>query len=240
MLPQGIFAMALGTAAFPTLSELVARDERPRMAQVTSETLRLVFYLAIPAGIAMFILREPLIELLFQRGRFTAASTQATAWVLQFYAPGLFAHAGVEILSRAFYALHDTRTPVAVGSATIALNVALSLALVGAMRQGGLALANTLATALEVVVLVSLLKVRLEGMRLEEISMALLRDIAAGAVMGLGMVALLRLAGGLPSAVLVGVGLLLGAAVYVTVGWMVRCAESRAIGQVVRSLGRPG
>ena len=240
MLPQGIFAMALGTAAFPTLSELVARDERRRMAQVTSETLRLVFYLAVPASIAMFLLRQPLIELLFQRGRFTTGSSQATAWALQFYAPGLFAYAGVEILSRAFYALHDTKTPVGVGTAAMALNVALSLALVGTMAQGGLALANTVATALEAVALAFLLERQLEGLELEGIAIALLRVVAAGGVMGLVTVAFLHLAGALPSLILVGTGLLLAAGTYLVVSWVVKCPEGRVIGQMVRSLGRLG
>ena len=107
------------------------------------------------------MLGAPLIALLFQRGEFDAASTAETAHALRFYAIALFAHSGLEIITRAFYAMHDTRTPVTIGVAAMGLNILLSLLLIGPLAQGGLALANSVATILEMLVLLYLLRRRL-------------------------------------------------------------------------------
>ena len=80
-----------------------------------SATLRGVLFLAIPAAAGLFVWRVPLVRLLLERGEFTAHSTALTAAALAFYAFGLIGHSALEILARAFYALHDTRTPVTVG-----------------------------------------------------------------------------------------------------------------------------
>ena len=157
LLPQGIFAQAVATVAFPTFSAQVAAGNRAQLLETLTGLLRLILFLSIPAAFLLFVLDEPLIELLFQRGRFDAASTQAVAYALRFYALGLVAHAVVEIMVRVFYALHDTATPVVVGVVTMALNILLSLALIGRLSFGGLALANSIATALEMIVLLVLL-----------------------------------------------------------------------------------
>ena len=157
LLPQGIFAQAVATVAFPTFSAQVAAGDRAQLMATLSGLLRLILFLSIPAAFLLYVLDEPLIELLFQRGRFDAASTQAVAYALRFFALGLVAHAVVEIVVRVFYALHDTATPVVAGVATVALNILLSLALIGRLSFGGLALANSIATALEMLVLLVLL-----------------------------------------------------------------------------------
>jgi len=163
MLPQGVFAQAVATAAFPTFSALVARGKTDEMRSTLSATLRAIFFLSIPAAVGLLVLRMPLIQLLFQRGAFEASSTEAVAWALQFYALGLPAHAGVEVVARAFYALHDTRTPVAISVAAMALNVVLSLILIRPLAHGGLALSNTVATTLELMGMMFLIRRRLGG-----------------------------------------------------------------------------
>ncbi len=154
LLPEGIFAQAIATAAFPTFSALAARQQHAEMRRTLASTLRAVLYLTIPASLGLFILRVPVIQLLFQRGRFDLGSTEAVAWALQFYALGLFAHATVEIVTRAFYALHDTATPVIVGVLAMGANIVLSLILVRPMGYAGLALANSLATIAEMCALI--------------------------------------------------------------------------------------
>ena len=157
LLPQGIFAQAVATVAFPTFSAQVAAGNRAQLLETLTGLLRLILFLSIPAAFLLFVLDEPFVELLFQRGRFDAASTQAVAYALRFFALGLVAHAVVEIVVRVFYALHDTATPVVVGVAAVALNILFSLALIGRLSYGGLALANSIATALEMLVLLILL-----------------------------------------------------------------------------------
>ena len=157
LLPQGIFAQAVATVAFPTFSAQAAIGNRAQLLETLTGLLRLILFLSIPAAFLLYVLDEPFIELLFQRGQFDAASTQAVAYALRFYALGLVAHAVVEIVVRVYYALHDTATPVVVGVAAMALNILFSLALIGRMSYGGLALANSIATALEMLVLLILL-----------------------------------------------------------------------------------
>ena len=119
LLPQGIFAQAVATVAFPTFSAQVAAGDRAQLLETLTGLLRLILFLSIPAAFLLFVLDEPFIELLFQRGRFDASSTEAVAYALRFYALGLVAHAVVEIVVRVFYALHDTATPVVVGVAAM-------------------------------------------------------------------------------------------------------------------------
>ena len=126
--------------------------------------------LAIPASIGLILLREPIVALMLQYGKFTEASTQLISWALLWYAAGLVGHCVVEILARAFYAMHDTKTPVLVGAVAMALNVGFSLLFsawferIGWMPLGGLALANSLATGLEAVGLLFLMRHKLGGL----------------------------------------------------------------------------
>ncbi|MEW6232984.1 MAG: murein biosynthesis integral membrane protein MurJ [Chloroflexota bacterium] len=184
-LPWGIFAMAISTAVFPTLAAQVARDEKDELGRTLSISLRTILYLTIPAGIGLLVLREPIIALLFQRGEFTPESTQLTAWALLFYAPGLFALAATEIITRAFYALHDTRTPVTVAVITVATNILLSIILVRMLSQGGLALAATIANTGETVALVLLIRRRLAGIDEHGLARSVARSLAASLAMGL-------------------------------------------------------
>lgn len=234
MLPQGIFAVALATVAFPTFSVLAARDDIAGLRHTLSDSLRTVLYLTVPASIGLFALRTPVIAVLLERGAFTATSTAAVAFALQFYALGLFAHATIEIVARAFYALHDTRTPVTIGLITMAVNVVLSLILIGRLSFGGLALANTLATISEMAVLVWVIHRRLGSVDASEMVASMLRIIVAAGVMA---VAVLGFARSLPTTdplqVVIG-GIGLGAAVYVGVSILLGSNELGAVLQLVR------
>jgi putative peptidoglycan lipid II flippase len=137
LLPEGVIAQSVAIAAFPTFSALVARDEHAALQRVFRTTLRSVLYLTLPATVGLILLREPLVVALLQRGAFDARSSAATAWALLFYALGLASHAALEIITRAFYAAHDTRTPVGVGVAAMLANALLSVALIALFRQLG-------------------------------------------------------------------------------------------------------
>ena len=254
LLPQGIFAQAVATVAFPTFSAQVAAGDRAQLMATLSGLLRLILFLSIPAAFLLYILDGPLIELLFQRGRFDAASTQAVAYALRFYALGLVAHAVVEIVVRVFYALHDTATPVVAGVATVALNILLSLALIGRLSFGGLALANSIATALEMLVLLFLLarKVRapnqaagqattVQGLPVRQLLTSGARSLLASAVMaGALLFGLELLPGGsavfgIPAgwvAAVVGGGL--GVLIYVVASYLLGSAEIRQLATLAR------
>ena len=192
LLPQGVFAQGVATAVFPTFSALAARQEWQQLRELLLKALRGVLFLAIPATLGLILLRQPIVSLVFQRRAFGADSVAAVAWVLAFYSLGLCAHSGLEVLTRAYYALHDTRTPVAVGLIAMSLNVFFSLALMRPLREAGLALANSLATWLELLALWLILSGRLAGLRLAPLLPALARIGLASAFMALCLL-LLRL-----------------------------------------------
>jgi putative peptidoglycan lipid II flippase len=240
LLPQGVFAQAVGTAAFPTFAAQAARGERAEMRSTLAATLQVVFSLCLPATAGLVVLGRPLVALLFERGAFEAASTEAVVWALAFYALGLVGHAGLEIIARAFYALHDTFTPVWVGGLAMGLNVVLSLTLPGVFNRAGwpphagLALANSIATLLELVVLMMLVRRRMEGLGGRRTLIAFaksgLASLAMGAVL-LGWQVVLPHAGAL---VLGGGGVVLGVAVYLGAALLLRMEEPGAVMGLIR------
>ncbi|MDZ4766323.1 MAG: murein biosynthesis integral membrane protein MurJ [Chloroflexota bacterium] len=170
----GVIGQSVGTALFPTLAALTANGDMDGFRRRLNTALRGVVALAIPATLVMIVLGEWGIGLLFGTifggGAWDATSTAATAWALSFFAVGVVGHALLEILARAFYALSDTRTPVAVGAAAMIANIVLSLILIrfigdpDSLTRGtfaGLALANSLTTLVEAGVLWGLLWRRL-------------------------------------------------------------------------------
>jgi putative peptidoglycan lipid II flippase len=229
LLPQGVVAQSIATAAFPTFSALVAEEKQQEMRTTFSGTLRAILFLAIPASVGLFALRVPLTRMLLERGEFGRTSTAAVVYALSFYAWGLVGHAVVEIAARAFYALHDTRTPVTIGVAAMLLNILLSLLLMGPLLHGGLALANTVATLLEMVALLALLRRRLGGLQGRRLGPAVLRALLVSVLM---LPALSGLLAGWPNGHpwLLGIGgMALGGLFYLLGMWLLQADELRAL-----------
>ncbi|MCL7453635.1 MAG: murein biosynthesis integral membrane protein MurJ [Anaerolineae bacterium] len=241
LLPQGIFAQSVATAAFPTFSTQAARNQQAEMRSTLVATLRAVLYLTIPAAVGLFVLREPLVEIIFQRGAFGEGSTQMVAWALAFYVLGLPAHALVEIVVRAFYAMHDTKTPVIVGVAAMGLNVILSLALIavfqaaGWMPHGGLAVSNSTATTIEMAVLLILIRRRLQGLEGREMGRSLLRILLAAAAMAAVAAGVAWSLSSHSAWLAGGLAIASGALVYVGSSLLVGSPEPRAVWNMVRS-----
>jgi len=240
LLPEGVIAQSVAIAAFPTFSALVARDEHAALQRVFRTTLRSVLYLTLPATVGLILLREPLVVALLQRGAFDARSSAATAWALLFYALGLASHAALEIITRAFYAAHDTRTPVGVGVAAMLANALLSVALIALFRQlgwaphGGLALANTLATTAEMGVLLFLLHRRLGILSdAHELTGALGRIGAGCLVTALTLLGVNAVFTEAPAWLQCGLGIVLGGGMYGLTTLALRCEEPVALMQTV-------
>jgi len=246
LLPQGVFAQAVATAAFPTFSAQVARGALHEMRAMLATTLRAVLYLALPATVGLMLLRTPLVQVIFQRGAFTQGSTGMVAGALALYAIGLPAHSAVEILVRAFYAMHDTRTPVAVGVAAMGLNVGLSLALLGAFESagkppyGGLALANSLATMAEMGALLGVLRRRLGGLEERRLASSLARVGLASAAMAAVLLAVSWALAGASAWLQAGVGIAAGVATYAGASLALGATEPRAMIGAMRRRGGAG
>jgi putative peptidoglycan lipid II flippase len=164
MLPVGVVGMAISTAVFPTLAAHAAAKETAQLRLTISNVLRVILFLSVPASVGLAILAEPAVRLLLERGEFGPDSTDLVVDALVLYSIGVAAHAGVEILSRGFYALADTRTPVTIAVIAMALNVAFAALLVQPFGVGGLAAAASLSALIEFGLLARLLDVRLGGL----------------------------------------------------------------------------
>jgi putative peptidoglycan lipid II flippase len=217
LMPEAAIAQSIAIAALPTFSAQVARGHPEEMRRSLATTLRGVLLLAIPASIGLIVLRRPLVALIYG---LDVQATDLVAWALLWYAAGLVGHSLVEIISRAFYALHDTRTPVIVGVAAMSLNVVFSLffyywfAQMGLPPHGGLALANTLATGLETAGLLYLMRRRLKGLHGSEILQVIGASALATIAMGAGLWLWMWFGTGLHNGLLVAGGIGLGGLIY--------------------------
>jgi len=224
LLPVGIVGQSLATAVFPTFAAQAARAEIDDLRATFSTAFRATLFLTIPATVGLMVLGAPFIALLFQRGQFDARSTAETAWALQFFALALFAHSGLEIVSRAFYALHDTLTPVAVGVGAMVLNIVLSIALIAPLAHGGLALANSIATIVEVSLLLVMLRRRIGDLDAQRIARSTARIVVAASAMAIALVPFANHFASSPIFVAL-VGTLIGAAMYFGVTLLLRSEE---------------
>ena len=128
-LPIGVFGVAIATVSTTRYADAAADSDREKMAEHAHDGLRLVAFLTVPSTVGLVLLAEPIIGLIFERGRFGAADTVATARALELFAVGLVAYAGVKVLAPAFYAINKPRVPVLASVAAVCGNLAISLSL---------------------------------------------------------------------------------------------------------------
>jgi putative peptidoglycan lipid II flippase len=231
LVPEAAIAQSIAIAAMPTFSAQASLDRFDELRQSLASSLRATLMLTIPASIGLILLRFPIVAFLYQRGEFTAQSTDLVAWALLWYAAGLVGHSLVEVLSRVFYALHNTWTPVIVGAIAMALNIVFSIIFsvlftrIGWMPHGGLALANSLATALEMVGLLVLLRRRLVRMEGKRILQMVWYGLAGGGLMAIVLFGWLALSSALPVWLQALGGISIGGGVYLLVMWLLKVPE---------------
>lgn len=185
MLPIGVFGMAVSQAAFPTLAALVSAGEWDRMRATILRTLRGVTYLAIPSSLGLIVLAQPICTLLLVHGVFKPSQLPLISEPLIFFSIGLLGLSLVEILTRCFYALHDSRTAVEVSVLQFLFVIALSFILLQPMGGSGLALATALGSNGEALVLLLLLRPRLGGFDMKTLGIFTLNVLAASVVTAL-------------------------------------------------------
>src|SRR5215216_74042 len=184
MLPHGVLALSVSTVILPTLSRLWQAGDTAAFRSTLANALRPLLFLSLPAAVMLFAFRLPIVQTLFQTGAFSAESTNLVAAPLTFLAAGLVSYALVEALTRAFYAMHDTRTPVIAGIGIVALNIVIGVALLDRLGYMALALALTLSTTVEAMILIVVLGRRIGGVTAKTRDW-LLKVIASSAVMAL-------------------------------------------------------
>jgi len=182
--PLGIFAIALATAILPSLSRQAAAGQIKEAGETFASAMRFVFFITLPAMAGMIVLREPIVELLFKRGAFDTMAVKSTAYALVCYVAGLWAFSAVRIAIAAFYALKDTRTPVKMAIISIIVNIVLGILLMGPMGHGGLALATSLSSMLNLVLLVRTLGPKLGFSGWSFLTVSIFKTLASSLIMG--------------------------------------------------------
>jgi putative peptidoglycan lipid II flippase len=234
--PLGIFAIAVGTSVLPELTRQGAREDWHAFRLQVVQAVELLFFLTLPAAAGLWVLREPVVHLLFQRGEFTEVSTLMTSEALGYYALGLWALAGSRVMVGAWYALGRAYIPVLTGVVALLMNLVLSALLVVPLRHGGLALATSLAAVLNVLLLLVLLAKRLRGIVGRRLLGSSARCLAASLFMALAVDALRRLAYGYGRLEGAGLALALGGWVIIGVGIYLGCVRLLGIPTGVREL----
>jgi putative peptidoglycan lipid II flippase len=243
LLPQGIFAQAVGTAVFPTFSRQAALGETAALRTTLMNSLGLLIAMTIPASVGLAMLGEPIVAAMFQRGAFDAEATRAVAWSLVFFAVGLVGHSALEVLGRAFYALHDTWTPALAAVAAVILNAVLGLwlpgvfARAGGLPLGGLALSTALAALFETVVLFALARHRLGSIDVRGIVSTTARVIVASLGMAVALWVFLSISSADPYLQSL-IGVSIGLVVYVALAWILGIDQLRLAARMV--LNRAG
>ncbi len=247
-LPVGVFAIAIAVAVFPTMTAHVAKGEMDEFQQSASLGLRSVLFITIPAAVGLAVLRVPIVRFMyeFQGGAFTPEATIATADALLFYCIGLFAYGAIHVLSRTFYSLQNTMTPVFASVSSIAVNICLSIALVRPMGHTGLALAYSLSGIFNMVLLLLLLKKKTGSVDEKNLLASFGKIILASACMGAvvffaawGCESLLGTAGKLAQSVQLAVSIGIGAVVYALITISLKMDEADMVkGVLLRKFKR--
>ena len=195
-IPVGVVGVSIAVALFPTLSQDAALGRIGDIRRQVANAVRVLVFVAAPLMAIMIVLREPLTAVFYQYGAFTEAAADRTASTLLFFAIGLVGHIVVHVLTRTFYAMQDTRTPVTWAIAAVTLNVPLMALLVGPMGVEGLALALSISAVLEVLGLLWSLHRRIESVEEASILRSLMRAAVAGGASALLMLGALTLVEG--------------------------------------------
>ena len=189
----GGFAVSVATAILPLLSRQALAADREPFKENLAFALRLIAFVTIPASVGLIVLQVPIVRVLFQGGRFASADTLATAGALSTLAVGLFFFAGIRVIVPAFYALKDTKLPVAAALADAAVFLLLCALFARPLGLPGIGLAASIAAAVDVAILLAALRRREGRLRGRQIGASLIRILAASAFMGAGLLVCLRI-----------------------------------------------
>lgn len=221
-LPLGLFVVSVGSVILPKLAAHAAQKDAQSFAQTLRESAKFSLFILLPATAGLFALAQPIIQLLFEHGNFTTEDTRLTVYALVNYLPGLIGYGLAYLLTRAFYALQDTRTPLLIGAITVALNVALDYILVGPMGVGGLALATSVAGTANVLLLLFVLQRRLSYNLGAAFSAdrQIAKMLGASVLMGISVYFLATWATPLGELFSVGLSVAFGTGFYIGLAWL--------------------
>jgi putative peptidoglycan lipid II flippase len=191
--PLGVFAIAISTAALPSLSLQAAAAELDEFKKTLGYAFRLVVFITLPSMAGLMVLGPVIIRVIFERGTFSANDTAMSYQALLFYCVGLLAFSGIRVMVSGFFALKDTKTPVRAAAVAAIANVTFSLLLMGPMKHGGLALALSLASIVQMGLLAYFMRRRVQGWEVRRIARSSLISFIASLLMAVFLVIVTRL-----------------------------------------------
>ncbi len=232
-MPWTLIGTAIATAVFPTMAALAALQDVDSQRHALSGSLRAVLTLVIPAAVGLVILGRPIIQVLYQRGEFTAQSTELVYYALQFYALTLISLSLLDVVVRAFAAQKDTLTPLLVSFFTTALNIGLAIWWsrpigAGGLSHGGPPLANGIAVGIEALTGLVILHIRWRGIEARRILLDAGKAVLAAAGMAVSVLFLTSFANVGPLLSLL-MGGILGMAVYFGLALLLGLKEVRTV-----------
>ena len=240
-LPLGIFATAIATAIFPSMTTQAAVGDMQEMKKSLSLGVRTVLFVTLPAAVGLALVAQPVIRLLYEfSGNFTATDTALAAQALIWYCVGLPGYAAVQVIIRGFYAIQNTVTPVVVSAMAIVINIAFSLLLVGPWQHVGLALAYSLAGIAQCILLVIFLRRRIGQMDLKHVALTIMKTILACVAMGLCVWAvssavegLIGVENKLAQLIQVCAGIGIGVCVFFAAAWFMKMEEMKLVTDLI-------
>ena len=185
-LPLGLFGVAMASATLPSIARSVARGEMDEFRRTLSNSLGTVFLLTIPSSVGLVVLGKSIIGAIYQGRSFQLYDTEQTAVALSYYAIGLMGYAALKVLSPAFYALDDARTPMLVSLGSILVNYAAASTMIkfAGLRHAGLALSTSAVALFGFLVLFAVLRKRIGGIYGRDLATQIGKVTLASAVMG--------------------------------------------------------
>lgn len=183
----GVFVTAIATVIFPMLSKESNKDDLGSLRKIMDYGINIVLIITIPAMVGLIILAEPFVRLFFQRGAFDSIATTMTSQAVIFYSIGMVGSALRIMLSKVYYSLQDTRTPMINGAIAVGINIVLNLILVGPMKHSGLALATSISDICTTLLLMNSLRKKIKGIGIRAYTICLVKSTIASVVMGISV-----------------------------------------------------
>lgn len=180
-----VFAIGIAMIVYPTLSELAVKKDVVKYKKSLISAINTIMIIMIPASVAIGILRDPLINLIFRRGAFTAQAANLTSSALLFYCPAMIAYGVRDILNKAFYSVKDAKTPMSNSFVGIIINIIINIIIIKYMKVSGLALATTISAVITTLLMMWNLNKKLEGMNIRKLVLSFAKIVCSSAIMGI-------------------------------------------------------
>lgn len=181
---MAMFITSVAAVIYPMLSKLSSEDNKEKFTSSVVQSINSVILLVIPISVGAIVLATPIVKLLFQRGEFDARATSMTAIALIMYSIGMVAFGLRDILSKVFYALQDTKTPMINGAIAMIMNIVLNIILVKYLQLAGLALATSISAIVCIFLLFGSLKKKIGYFGQDKIMKTTIKSIVSAAIMG--------------------------------------------------------